>query len=215
MHKKLTNVSAILFLSLLVFSIIVCGKSTSEPVGDYPLVYVSPEGVADVDVGEVFTVIVGVSSLVDRDLYGFDIKFKWNIDALEYVGHEVKVPVEAYLEGVLHDPVVEVKNEVDASAGTLWVAYASLSPAEPFNQEGVFFAITFVLHKESDDPFALEYAILVSYNGKIIPVNGCQSAEISTSPPNSEAVNELRKLRAEEWLEWWITVTFHLTKRRP
>jgi len=184
-------------------------------MGDYPLVYVSPEGVADVDVGEVLTVIVGVSSLVNKDLYGFDIKFKWNTDALEYVGHEVKVPVEAYLEGVLHDPVIEVKNEVDASAGTFWVAYASLSPAEPFNHDGVFFAITFVLHKECEDPFALEYAILVSYNCETITVNGCQSAETSTSPPNSEEVNELRKLRAKEWLEWWITVTFHLTKPGP
>lgn len=55
------------------------------------------------------------------------------------------MPVETYLEGILHQHILEIENDVDTTAGTYWLAYASSLPAEPFNGDGFFLKIAFVL----------------------------------------------------------------------
>jgi len=75
---------------------------------------------------------------------------RWSVASLEYIKHEVKVPVEVYYDGVLHEPFLEVKNEVNEINGTCWIAYASIWPAKAFEGEGIFFTITFKVIKESD-----------------------------------------------------------------
>jgi hypothetical protein len=215
MNRKICAVLPILLLSLWVSSTIigtaVRAGSSSISAHEYPSVYISPENVASVNVGDVFTVTVGVSGLSDENLYGFDIVLKWDSDAVEYVAHEAKVPVETYSEGVLHQPVIEIKNEVDTSVGIYWLACASLLPAEPFNEDGVFFTVTFVLLKESANPFALD-VILGDHHGEIIRVNGSENPEVSSASLGSIELTEARKSRFKKWLEWWITVTWHIPK---
>lgn len=196
---------ALVSMLFLVFGTTIGVKSESLP-DNCPSVFIYPEGLQNVSVGETFTVSVVVSDLVNDDLYGFDLEFKWNSAALKYIDHVVNVPVENFSEGVLHEPVFKVKDEVDSSAGTYWLVYASLWPAEPFNGNGVFFTITFEVLELVDDPFTLEYVTLVSYYGEVIPINGWQDSEPSSPTiPGSPGVNELW---AEKWLEYWITVTF-------
>lgn len=226
MNRKIHGVLPILLLSLLLSGTVIGTafsvgstsiKSTNqfqEYPSEYPSVYISPDYVTNVNVGDVFTVTVAVSGLSDENLYGFDIELKWDTDVLEYVAHEVKVPVETYPEGVLHQPIIEIMDEVDTSAGTCWLAYASLLPAEPFNGDGAFFTISFVLLKTSDTPFALEYVLLASKDGEIIPINGGPNSEIPTLPSSSSGFTDYQMLRNIRWLEWWITVTLGASKRR-
>jgi hypothetical protein len=215
MSKKTYGImSLLLLLPFVIFGAIANVKSSSEPSDTYPTIYISPEGTAGINVGEVFTVTVGITGLVDKNLYGFDIMFKWNTATLQYLTHEVKVPVETYPEGILHQPILEIKNEANESDGTLWIAYASLLPAEPFNGDGIFFTITFVVLEASDSKFTFDHIYLASDDAKIIPTSGSQNPESSTMALISCGLTEHQKIRCEKWLEWWISVTWNYTARR-
>jgi len=92
-------------------------------------------------VGKEFTVAVEISDVTN--LYGFDIKFRWNTTFLDYVSRSVRVPRNTYLDGVLWNPTLQLSDEVDASAGTYWIGYSSIAPAPVFNGTGTVFTITF------------------------------------------------------------------------
>jgi hypothetical protein len=182
------------------------------------MVEITPDSVAGLSVGSTFNVTVSVSGLAGKNLYGFDINFTWDTSVLQYVSHDLEVPVETYPGGVLHQPVVEVMDQLNQSAGTYWVAYASMLPAEPFNGDGVFFTVTFVLLQSSSNcPYGLQHVILADNDGNIIPLNSLQTPETLSSyvsngatPANQTLASEealARKLCGEEWLAWWITVT--------
>ena len=91
--------------------------------------------------GTQFTVTIKIYNVTN--LYGFDLKFRWNTTCLEYVSHSVLVPKDTYLDGVLWNPILQLADEVNASAGTYWIAYASMYPAPPFNGTGTVFTMTF------------------------------------------------------------------------
>jgi len=92
-------------------------------------------------VGQEFTVAVKIVDVTN--LYGFDLKLGWNTTVLDYVTHSVKVPRNTYPEGVLWNPATALKNEVNTTAGTYWIAYYSSLPAPSFNGTGTVFTITF------------------------------------------------------------------------
>jgi len=211
MLKKLCCVLMVLFLPSLFFSVTLSSESPSEPTEIYPTVYITPEGTFGRQVGEIFTVTIGVRDL-DKNLYGFDIMLKWDSSSLEYLTHEVRVPVETYSNGILHEPILEVVNEVDEVKGTCWIAYASLLPAEAFNGDGTFFTVTFKVTEESSYDFTFEHVFLASKEGEVISLSD-QTPE-SPSVPFDSTINEHRKIKAEKWLEWWITVTWQMSKRR-
>ncbi len=129
---------------LLCFSLISIGL-TVNPVfsvdGRQTVVYVDPPSVRDLYPPQVFTIAVKIANV--SLLYGFDIQFKWNPAILEYVNHIVKVPKNTYPDGVLYNPILPIKNEVNSTAGTYWVAYASIYPAPTFNGTGTIFEMTF------------------------------------------------------------------------
>ena len=102
---------------------------------------VVPSLIKDLEPGEEFSVNITIEDV--ENLYGIEIEFTWNPSIIEYVSHEVKIPVESYPEGVLHEPVLEVKDEVNATAGDYVIAYSSYQPAEPFNGSGIIFTMTF------------------------------------------------------------------------
>ena len=91
--------------------------------------------------GTQFTVAVKITDVTN--LYGFDFKLRWNTTFLDYVSHSVSVPRDTYLDGVLWNPVLQLADEVNATEGTYWISYASVSPAPSFNGTGTVFTITF------------------------------------------------------------------------
>lgn len=95
--------------------------------------------------GQQFTVAIKIVDVVN--LYGFDIRFRWNTTFLDYVSHSVYVPKDTYTDGVLWNPVILVKDEVNTTTGTYWIACASSYPAPCFNGTGTVFNMTFsVIH---------------------------------------------------------------------
>ena len=201
-----TTVFVILSISGFIFSLCIATK----PRDNCPTVYVIPDNVAGRQLGEVFNVTVGIYDLVNYELYGFDIMLRWDTSSLEYTKHEVKVPVEVYSDGVLHEPFLEVKNEVDEINGTCWIAYASMWPAKAFKGGGIFFTITFKVIKESDSKLVLEHVFLADFNGEVIPINQCLHLE--SHNVSGSLMNDHRKLRADIWLKWWIKVTWNMGK---
>lgn len=112
-----------------------------------PTVFVDPPSV-NVNPGDYVTVTVKVFNLTDAtipdrewplyeiplgNLWSFHLVFTWDPSILEYVSHTVTIPVETYLDGILHQPVVELIDSVNSTAGTYELIYSSMWPAEPFN----------------------------------------------------------------------------------
>jgi hypothetical protein len=97
-----------------------------------------------------------------EDLWAFDLFTEWNTTYLEYVDHIAKVPVEAYTDGLLHEPVLLIKDDVNASEGQYWVAVSSLYPASGFYGSGIAFEITFRIEDQPVDP-APEVSFLVEF----------------------------------------------------
>jgi hypothetical protein len=213
MYKKMASAAPFLLLLIMVlgvvFSTISSVKSEGEPPSVPASVHLSPESPIGIDIGETFTVTVSVSGLAGKNLYGFEVALVWNTAAVRYVSHEVKVPVETYSEGVLYQPIVKVKNDVNSGAGTYWVAVASMLPAGPFNNDGVLFTITFVLMQKVDNPYALGPLILSDNEGREILTSGFQYIGNQTPGSGSHKINEAA---IRKWLEWWITVVWHIPK---
>jgi thermitase len=135
---------------------------------DIPVVYVYPE-TTQAYVGQLVTISVAIFNLTDiyvpdpenplrmvplGNLYGFDIQFTWDPSILEYVSSSVTVPLEDYPGGILHKPILELENVVNQTGGIpdadprtrAWFAYASMVPAEPFNnpeESNTVFYMTF------------------------------------------------------------------------
>ncbi|MCW3987884.1 MAG: C25 family cysteine peptidase [Candidatus Bathyarchaeota archaeon] len=99
-------------------------------------------------VGKTFTVAVVVENV--SDLAAFNIQFSWNTTYLEYVNHTATIPVEDFLDpippspyaGILHDPPLRLKDEVNVTAGTYWAAFGTLG-GPSFNGNGTVFVMTF------------------------------------------------------------------------
>jgi len=91
--------------------------------------------------GQQFTIAVKIVDVIN--LYGFDIQFKWDTKYLEYVSHSVRVPKDDYPDGILWKPIMPIKDDVNTTAGTYWIAKASMWPAPSFNGSGTAFTMTF------------------------------------------------------------------------
>jgi hypothetical protein len=115
-------------------SLIELGDSTGDPI---PIP------------GTQFTVAIKVYNVTN--LYGFDLKFRWNTTYLDYVSHSVHVPRDTYLDGVLWNGVMPLADEVNSSAGTYWIAYSSMAPAPSFNGTGTIFTMTFEVVRQPYD----------------------------------------------------------------
>ena len=137
-----------LLFSILLLSLVRVGcANTKTYYVDPSLIVLGETGSV---VGTLFTVGVNVTDAVN--MYGFDIQFSWNTTYLEYWSHVVKVPVEVYADGVLHEPVIRLMDDVDLYEGSYHVAYASLS-SEGFNGSGTVFEMTF---RVINQPYAYE-----------------------------------------------------------
>jgi hypothetical protein len=119
--------------------------------------------------GKDFTVQVAVEDVLN--LYGLDVQMSWNTQFLTYVNHTARIPAEVHYDGILHEPVNLICDEVDTDAGTILVAYASMAPAPPFNGNGTVFEITF--HAKTNGTCILEIfsSMLADDFGNPIPHN--------------------------------------------
>jgi len=123
--------------------------SSLESNLEIALVHVDPENTT-ASPGESFTVTVKIANVTN--LWAFDLRFSWDPTVIKYVDHMVTIPVEDYLDGILHKPILVVKDEVNESGiigdlvepGTLyWLVYSQIAPALPFNGSGTIFTMTF------------------------------------------------------------------------
>jgi hypothetical protein len=133
---------AVLFTSILVIFTIVGGlpARAANPLGSETKLYVDPQ-FSSQPIGSNFTINIRLSNVTD--LFGFDLNLSWDPTVLEYLNHVAKIPVEDYPDGVLHEPLFWLKNEVNAVTGSIWLVASSLSPAPTFNGSGIIFNITF------------------------------------------------------------------------
>lgn len=134
--KKLTSL-----ILLLVFTLTLTVNTKLSFQQESTLIYVEPSTVIGLSPCENFTITVKIANVTS--LYGFDIKFRWDPAILEHVSHVAKIPVETHSDGVLHQPIIPLKDEVDDVAGTYWLAATSLFPAPSFTGNGTFFEMTF------------------------------------------------------------------------
>jgi len=144
---------------LLIVSILLLSLATlaNRASGDSTIVKVDPALTEyyTKSTGQEFIVAVKIVDVTN--LYGFDIRFNWNTTFLEYVTRSVHVPRNTYLDGVLWNPILQLADEVNTTAGTYGVAYTSVAPAPSFNGTGTVFTMTFRVkyHPVEPEPDAI------------------------------------------------------------
>ncbi|MDW8040345.1 MAG: PKD domain-containing protein [Nitrososphaerota archaeon] len=114
-----------------------------------PFLYIDPEKIV-ANVGDEITFSIKIFNLTNNwipdpqyptvqrpigNLYGFDLKVKWDPQILECINRTVTVPVETYPNGVLHEPVLKVRDVLNNAEGTCRIAYSSQG-GPPFNNPG-------------------------------------------------------------------------------
>jgi hypothetical protein len=109
-----------------------------------PTVRVAPSNITDPGLSPSSNFTIAVQILNVTDLKGFDIQLHWNPALLNYTSHLVKIPVETYPDGVLHTQVLGAKDEVNATLGTYWIAFATIN-GPSFNGTGTVFEMTFTV----------------------------------------------------------------------
>jgi hypothetical protein len=129
-------------------------------------IHVDPEP-REVAAGQEFTVIANVTNV--GNLYGLDVQLEWNATAIEYVSHTVTIPVEGTPNGILHEPVIEIRNEVNPSAGTYWIAYSSVNPASAFTGSGRIVEMTFRAKLSGNYTVNVVSSDLADFDGDPIP----------------------------------------------
>jgi hypothetical protein len=97
------------------------------------------------------------------NLYSFTVSMSWDPAILEYIGHQVMVPVETYPDGILNSPADKIEESVDPIAGTILVTYGSRNPAEEFNKpndNATIFKMIFTVKTEGSCNFNLDNVVL-------------------------------------------------------
>jgi len=195
MKSKTLTIILILFTSIITTGIAFPTIKAQEEA----VVYVDPPEVLDLPPSEYFTIQVKVENITN--LYGIDIQLGWDPTIIRYVNHTVKIPVETYPDGILHSPVIPVKDQVDENAsmpgaapGTMyWLSYASILPAEPFTGSGIIFEMTFHVVGIGSCPIRITYCMPGDPDGNPIPVTTIDGyfsnyvptpADIYVSPPS-------------------------------
>ena len=144
---------------------------------------VIPSLIKDLEIGQEFEINVTIEEV--ENLYGFDIKFSWNPSILQCISYKAKVPVETYPDGILHEPVVKAKEQINNTEGTYSVAYSSQSPAPPFSGSGVIFTLRFKVNGYGISLLAIASVKLAEYSipPKPIPCETYNAVFKNFTPP--------------------------------
>lgn len=84
------------------------------------------------------------------NLIGLNMEFSWDSTLLKYENHTVKIPVEEYSDGVLHEPAIIVKDSVNQTTGAYHLSLKSENSSNPFNcpnTKATIFTMTFSVIK--------------------------------------------------------------------
>jgi hypothetical protein len=145
------------------------GSPKAGSTRSLPVVRVVPSDVTDPSLAPASNVSVKVEIFNITGLFGLEIELHWNASLLNYTSHIVKIPVETYPEGVLHNPVLTVKNEVNGTAGTYLAVYASLGGTTPsFNGTGTVFEMNFTVLEYGACPLHIALSSLSNRKGQAI-----------------------------------------------
>jgi hypothetical protein len=137
------------FILILVIAVLLPSSAGSARRGEVvpaslPKIYVYPSNVTDPSLSPSENITIEVNVANVTDFAGFDVQLSWDASLLNYTSHLVKIPVEDHPDGVLHEPVIQVKNEVNATTGTCWIAFATLG-GPSFNGSGTIFVMNFTI----------------------------------------------------------------------
>jgi hypothetical protein len=91
--------------------------------------------------GDALTVKITINDV--ENLYGLELKFRWDPTILDYVDHTVTIPVEECPGGILHEAVFPLMDTAYETAGNYSLAYCSIYPAPAFNGSGTICTFTF------------------------------------------------------------------------
>jgi len=167
-RKKLKKkITCAVFLAMLALTLTFRSNIVSSQ--ETPLIYVDPPSVVGVSPSQNFMIAVKVANVTN--LYGFDIKLRWDPEILDYVSHIAKIPISTYPDGVIYEPMITLKDEVNETAGTYWLAASSLFPAPSFNGTGIFFEMTFHVKTIGRCLIEIYSSDLADKSGKSIPHN--------------------------------------------
>jgi hypothetical protein len=190
--KKLTF-QTLFLAALLISGILFLGTHNMVRANPGTIVYVAPSKVTGIMPTGTFTIRVNVSNVIN--LYGLDVEFTWNPAIIKYVSHNVHIPVENYPDGVLHSPVLTVKDLVNENAtivgpapGTrYWLSVACLG-GPSFNGSGTIFDMTFKVVGVGYSPLAILACTLADQNGNAIGYT-LQQGNFGNYPPLSAFIN--------------------------
>ncbi|MEM2522838.1 MAG: cohesin domain-containing protein [Candidatus Bathyarchaeia archaeon] len=159
----LKRIAAISFVLAMLISIVPISNVWAT---EGTVIHVEPSMIS-LPIGSNFVIKVKVVNVTN--LYGLDIKLRWDPSILSYVSHVVKIPRDNYPDGILYAPVLRVKDVVDKNAGTYQVAYASMSPAPPFSGDGTVFEMTFTVIGQGKCILEIYSSKLSNNEAKLIP----------------------------------------------
>lgn len=149
MLKKQREKISLAFTAFLIIASLAISFNPVKGSNGETLVYFDPPEILDLPPSTQFTLALKIANATD--LYGFDFQTKWDNTVLGYVSHTVKVPVETYPDGLLHEPTMKLKDVVDESASIpdsepgamAWLSCSSMYPAVGFNGTGIAVEFTF------------------------------------------------------------------------
>lgn len=130
-------------------------------IEELPAIRVQPQ-LTEIQAGLTFTVSVEMTD--QENLEGLDFTLSWNSTLLEYVSHEIYMPVESYWWGVMHSPV-DIDDEVNQTAGTYSINASSWIG---FNGDGVAFNMTFQAKAVGTSNLGVHSSYLVKQMGQPI-----------------------------------------------
>lgn len=134
-RKAMAVIMVLCLVSVIKIPLKPCSSQTDT------VVRADPSLILDIPPSQNFNLTIKIENV--NFLYGFDISVRWDPSVLGYVDHITKVPVEDYPDGVLYEPFLKIKDEVNETKGEIWIVYSSIYPAPVFNGSGIVLEITF------------------------------------------------------------------------
>ena len=123
------------FLQILILTQTTPANATPEPM-------IKVEPYANfAQVGEPFTINISLTDV--QNLYGVDVSLSWDASILQIVDADVRLGVERYSDGVLHETVNIYWSKINNTSGKYCLVASSQKPAPPFSGKGTIVRITF------------------------------------------------------------------------
>jgi len=150
------------------------------------------------------------------NLAGLDIQVGWDETVLKFVSNVTKIPVEKYPDGVLHEPIFKIMDNVSEThsfpwpqpkESKYWLSYLNLVGAlgKPYNGNGTVLEITFEVLKEGASNLTLTRTQLSDRDAMDIPHKCLSSFFRSPGARTRLAKVQVGSIVDEEFLEPTMT----------